>query len=155
MTFFCFHWQNSFLSSSFDIKPTNLEFQMSCCGVEGYKDFEKARPFMDQVHICYYWQKTIFFIFQPDPKVTNIFSSIVALYALTPRLPEKALEWLYQNPAVSWNKTPTPCSSPHRLQDIEFNVSSLPYFSRNRIVCEILRSQTHSCTRYLVLHFKL
>ena len=23
--------------------------QMSCCGVEGYKDFEKARPFMDQV----------------------------------------------------------------------------------------------------------
>ena len=22
---------------------------MSCCGVEGYKDFEKARPFMDQV----------------------------------------------------------------------------------------------------------
>lgn len=23
--------------------------QMGCCGVEGYKDFEKARPFMDQV----------------------------------------------------------------------------------------------------------
>jgi len=23
--------------------------QMSCCGVDGYKDFEKARPFMDEV----------------------------------------------------------------------------------------------------------
>ena len=26
---------------------------MSCCGVEGYKDFEKARPFMDQVKTLY------------------------------------------------------------------------------------------------------
>ena len=32
-----------------DSKSFQSGHQMSCCGVEGYKDFEKARPFMDQV----------------------------------------------------------------------------------------------------------
>ena len=61
--------------------------QMSCCGVEGYKDFEKARPFMDQVET-----------------VSQIKLNSNSLIL---RWQGREQEWWFPSPAVSWNKTPT------------------------------------------------
>ena len=147
ITFFCFHWQNSFLSSSFDIKPTNIHFQMSCCGVEGYKDFEKARPFIDQVHVCYYWQKNIF---QPEQKVITSFISIVALFIFcnsqvaregTGMVVPKSCCILKQD---SNSLLITPQVAEYRIQCI----SLMSYLSSFRSVWKVPRRQTHSCTRY-------
>ena len=71
--------------------------QMSCCGVEGYKDFEKARPFMDQVET-----------------VSQIKLNSNSLIL---RWQGREQEWWFPSPAVSWNKTPTSFSLNQRYTE--------------------------------------
>ena len=107
--------------------------QMSCCGVEGYKDFEKARPFMDQVET-----------------VSQIKLNSNSLIL---RWQGREQEWWFPSPAVSWNKTPTSFSLNQRYIQKKLGapaqyLTTLSY--RIPLVWEVQGSQTLSYIRLVL-----